>query len=63
MNHLIRQCPGAGYNADRSAGLVHRTGHDADLAFAGRDDTGAVRTDQADRLICFSHISGHNFYQ
>jgi hypothetical protein len=30
--------------------LVDVAGHDADLAFAGLDDTGAVRSDQS-RLV------------
>ena len=29
------------------AALVDMAGHDADFAFAGRDDAGAVRPDQA----------------
>jgi hypothetical protein len=42
---LVGQRAGARDDADLAA-LVDVAGHDADLAFVGRDDAGAVRADQ-----------------
>ena len=40
----------AAHDAD-GALLVDVAGHDADLAFLGRDDAGAVRADEADVVV------------
>src|SRR5260370_41552645 len=46
MDGLIGECAAAADDADVSL-LVDAAGHDADLAFAGRDDAGTVRADEA----------------
>ena len=51
---LVGQGAGAADHAD-AAGLVDVAGHDADLALVGRDDAGAVGTDQA-RLRAFESL-------
>ena len=43
---FVGQRAAAAHDADL-ARLVDVAGHDADLAFAGRDDAGAVRADRA----------------
>ncbi len=45
VHGLIGERAGAGDDADR-AFLVNAAGHDADLGFAGRDDAGAVGSDE-----------------
>ena len=45
-HRLVGQRARARDDAD-AAGLVDEARHDADLAFARRDDAGAIRTDQA----------------
>ncbi len=37
----------AAANYANMAGLVNTAGHDADFAFAGRNDAGAIRSDEA----------------
>src|SRR5260370_1755681 len=46
MDGLIGECAAAADDADISL-LVNAARHDADLAFAGRNDTGTVRADEA----------------
>ena len=45
VHYFVSKGAGTGNNA-YAAGLVDETGHDAQLAFPGRDHTGAIRTDQ-----------------
>src|SRR5690606_24214231 len=47
---LVGERAALGEDAD-AAGLVDVAGHDADLALTGRDDAGAVRTDEAGRRL------------
>ncbi len=49
MDGFVSQRPAAADDADISL-LVNAAGHDADFAFAGRDDARAVRADEA-RLL------------
>ncbi len=53
-NRFVSQRAAAAHHADL-AGVVNVAGHDADLAFAGRDHAGAIRTDQ-------DGIAGFNFF-
>ena len=46
VHGFVGECAGAGDDADH-AGLVNVAGHDAHFAFAGGDDAGAVRPDEA----------------
>jgi len=63
VDGLVGESSGTRHDAD-DAGLVYESGHDADLAFARRDDAGAVRTDEhgvrimrAQRELGAQHIS------
>ena len=59
VDGLVGQRTGAGHDADL-AGLVDETGHDADLALLGRDDAGAVRTDQPAVVITQRGLDAHH---
>src|ERR1700722_17614197 len=62
-DRFIRQRAGPGDDADVPF-LMNVRGHDSDFAFAGRNDTGAIRTDEARRGVVFqvrpraNHILG-----
>ncbi len=61
---LVGQGPGAGYDT-HAPRLVDVSGHDADLALAGGDDTGAVGSDQtgfgtAEHPLHLDHIRYRN---
>src|SRR5438067_4935166 len=63
-HRLIRQGAGARYDADLAA-PVDMPRHDADLAFVGRDDAGAVRPDQrtlrtAERALDAHHVDNRD---
>ncbi len=45
VHRLIGQRAGAGHNAHRTL-FMNTAGHDADFCFAGRNNAGAVRTDE-----------------
>ena len=66
MHRFVGQRAGARDDADRSF-FVNRGGHDADLAFAGRDDAGTIGTDEARAAVLqefpgFDHVERGNAF-
>lgn len=59
VDGLVGQSTGSGDNTD-AATLVNETGHDADLAKAGGDDTGAVGADQTGLGLGLEHRGDAN---
>src|SRR5690606_18200653 len=64
LHRLVGQRAGARDDADRAL-LVDMPRHDADLAFAGRDDAGAVRADEPrfrafQRALDLHHVQNRN---
>src|SRR5215813_5965967 len=66
IHSFVRERPAAADNAN-VAGLVNSSRHDADFAFAGRNDARAIRTDEArfitiDRQRNANHIENRNAF-
>src|SRR5713226_10645699 len=59
MDGFVRQRAAAADDADVSL-LVNAAGHDADFAFAGRNDAGTVRTDQSGFLEVHDGGNAHH---